>query len=106
MIETNVIQGQFSILDLDLQYKIEAVYIKIFGIRKFKNYIRDKKLEEIVDYLRFQGEYYLGVGWSERNSTIINLSPDGIRFNDEEKIYSHEEIAEMLIDQFSEDQSA
>lgn len=103
MIKTNIIQGQFNILDLlDMQYKIEAVYIKIFCVKKFKNFIRDKKLKQIVDYLQFQGKYYLGVGWSERNSTTIDLSPDGMRFNDEEKIYSHEEIAEMLINQFGE----
>lgn len=98
-------KGQLSIFDWEssvkLEYHIEAVYKKIFGIKKLKNYIRDKRIDEIIEYLKFQGEYYLGVGWSFDNSTIINLFPSGVTFDREKKIYKFEEIADLLIKKYS-----
>lgn len=97
--------GQISIFDwvnsVKLEYRIEAVYNKMFGIKKFRNFIRDKKSDEIIGYLKFQGEYYLGVRWSPENSTIINLSPKGVTFDHEKIIYKFEEIADMLIKKYS-----
>jgi len=100
-----MMKGQISIFDweysVNLQYKIAAVYEKIFEIKKFRNFIRDKKRNEIIEYLKFQGKYYLGVGWSFENSTIINVSPEGVLFNHEKNIYKFEEIADMLIEKYS-----
>lgn len=97
-------EGQINIFDwinsIKLDYQIEAVYEKIFGVKKFRNFIRDKKRKEIIGYLKFQGQYYLGVGWSYSNSTIINLSPKGVTFDNEKMIYKFEEIADMLIKKY------
>lgn len=83
-----------------LEYKIKAVYDKIFGIKKFRNYIRDGKRDEIIDYLKFQGEYGLSVGWSERNSTIIEISAKELTFNYVDT-YTIEDVTDLLINKYS-----
>ena len=88
---------------MDFRYKVEAVYLKIFKVKKFKNYIRDGKKQEIIEYLEHQGNHYLGCGWSEQNSTIIDVRPKGVRFNHDERIYSFETIADKLIEMYSKD---
>lgn len=100
-----MITGQVTIdqyMDtVELDYKIEAVYEKIFGVKKFRNYIRDCKRNEIIAYMKFQGKYYLGCGWSRKNTTIIDVSPSGIMFNYKD-IHSFEEIADLLIKKYGE----
>lgn len=95
------LKGQLSIFDLsEFEYKLEAVYIKIFDIKKFRNYIRDGKREKVIDYMAHLGKYHTSIGWSERNHTILALSPKGLQFNDEEYIYPFPTIADMLIQRY------
>ena len=93
--------GQITITDwLDsvaMDFKIEAVYQKLFGVKKFRNLIRDGRRDKVIAYLRFQGNYGLGCGWSEKNSTIINLSKTGMIFNYDGREYSFDVITDFLI---------
>lgn len=97
--------GQISLFewihDKELAYKIEAVYLKVFDVKKFRNYIRDRKLHEIIDYLRFQGKHCAGYGWSRKNSTIINITDRGVVFNYESTTYSYKQIAELLVEKYA-----
>lgn len=88
----------------DLQYKIQKVYTSFFNIRKFKTLVLECRKEQIVERLRFYTEggcLGVGVGWSEDNHTVVDIDERGVYFNDDEShIYSFDEIAELLIDQY------
>ena len=88
----------------DLQYKIQKVYTSFFNIRKFKKLVLECRKEQIVEHLRFYTEggcLGVGVGWSEDNHTVVDIDERGVYFNDDEShIYSFDEIAELLIDQY------
>ena len=65
--------------------------------------------EQIIEMLRFYTEggcLGVGVGWSEDNHTIVDINERGVYFNnDESHIYSFDEIAELLIDQYGKAKS-
>ena len=95
------IEGQLNLFDiLEMEYKLEGAYIKIFKVKKFRNYIRDGKRKEVIGYMAHFGNYNTSMGWSEINHTIISFSPKGIQFNGEDKIYPYEDVADMLIQRY------
>ena len=93
----------------DLQYKIQKVYTSFFNIRKFKKLVLECRKEQIVERLRFYTEggcLGVGVGWSEDNHTVVDIDERGVYFNDDDShIYSFDEIAELLIDQYGKAKS-
>lgn len=85
-------------------------YIPVFfDIYKFKKLVLECQREQIIERLRFYTEggcLGVGVGWSEDNHTIVDINERGVYFNnDESHIYSFDEIAELLIDQYGKAKS-
>lgn len=85
----------------DLQ--IEKIYTSLFELKRDKRKIENHDVSAVIDHLSFctrNGCLGMGIGWSERNRTIVNIDRRGIEFDHDGKKHSFKEIALLLIKKY------
>lgn len=85
----------------DLQ--IEKIYTSIFELKRDKRKIEKQDMSAVIDCLSFCTKYGclgMGIGWSERNPTIVDIDRQGIEFDHDGKIHSFNDIALLLIKKY------
>lgn len=85
----------------DLQ--IEKIYTSFFGLERDKRKIEKHDVSAVIDCLSFCTKYGclgMGIGWSERNHTIVDIDRQGIEFDRDGRIHSFKEIALLLIKKY------
>lgn len=87
-----------------IEYKVEKVYISLFFNKKFKKMVYDCDYKAVEGVLRFtttNGGLGVGIGWDEKNNTIVDISKRGIWFNnDETEMFSFKTITKLLIKKY------
>ena len=82
----------------DLQ--VETVYKSLFDLKRDQKKIEECDLQGVIERLSFCTKYGckgMGIGWSEENPTIVDISREGIEFNHNGKIHSFPKIALALV---------
>lgn len=85
----------------DLQ--IEKVYTSFFELKRDKRKIEKHDVSAVVDCLSFCTKYVclgMGIGWSERNHTIVDIDRQGIEFDHDGRKHSFKEIALLLMKKY------
>lgn len=85
----------------DLQ--IEKIYTSFFKLERDKRKIVKQDVSAVIDCLSFCTKYGclgMGIGWSERNHTIVGIDKQGIEFDHDGKKHSFKDIALLLIKKY------